>query len=315
MAGVWIFAENQEQSLELLNIGTDLAAQLETKLVSLLYYNHEMAQDHINHGADEVLLLPPLKGDQLLDAYIPTIISEAQKEEPDIFLLAGTIRGKEIAARIASGLETGLCSECIGLSLDQETGLVEMDRLVYGGAGVQKVVCSKRPQMATIPARTFEAVAEQGARQGQIRELLTPPQAPVKILERRPKDRKSQDIREARVVIGVGRGIEKQEDMVLAQQLAEVLGGEIGCTRPISEEMHWLSEDLCIGLSGISVKPELYIGVGISGQIQHVTGIRDAKVICAVNSDENAPIFEVADYGIVGNLYEVVPQLIKELKK
>lgn len=315
MAGVWIFAENQEQSLELLSIGSGLAEKLQTKLVSLLFFDHELAQNHINHGADEVLLLPPLQNGQPLDAYVPVIVAEARNADPDIFLIAANLRSKEIAAQIASILGTGLCSECFSLDLDREEKQLEMKRLVYGGAGVQKVVCLARPQMATIPPQTFAPAVSLGERKGEIRELALPAQSSAKILEIKPKERKTQDIREAKVVIGVGRGIEKEEDMSLVRELAELLGGELGCTRPISEEMHWLPEDVCIGLSGISVKPELYISVGISGQIQHVTGIRDAKVICAINSDENAPIFEVADYGIVGDLYKVIPQIIAELKK
>ena len=117
------------------------------------------------------------------------------------------------------------------------------------------------------------------------------------------------------MVVSVGRGIEKKEDLAIARELADVLDGEIGCTRPISEEMHWLPEELCIGLSGVQIKPDLYVGLGISGQIQHVTGIRNARVICAINKDENAPIFGVADFGIVGDLYSVVPKLVQELKK
>jgi type II secretory pathway pseudopilin PulG len=109
--------------------------------------------------------------------------------------------------------------------------------------------------------------------------------------------------------------VEKPEDLALAHQLADALGGEIGCTRPISEENHWLPEELCIGLSGVQVKPDLYLGLGVSGQIQHVTGIRNAKVIAAVNKDENAPIFGVADFGIVGDLYDAVPKLIEELRR
>ena len=107
----------------------------------------------------------------------------------------------------------------------------------------------------------------------------------------------------------------KRQDINIARQLADLVGGEIGCTRPISEELHWLPDDLCIGLSGVQVKPDLYIGLGVSGQIQHVTGIRSARVICAVNKDENAPIFQAADLGIVGDLYDVTPKLIEELLK
>jgi len=190
-----------------------------------------------------------------------------------------------------------------------------MERLAFGGAAVQKVICPTRPVMATIPLRAFEPATEKGERKGQLRELPPPPPSPVKVLERKPKEREAKEIAEASVVVCVGRGIEKEEDMALARELADVLGGEIGCTRPISEEMHWLPEELCIGLSGVHVKPELYIGLGVSGQVQHVTGIRDAKVICAINKDENAPIFDAADYGVTGNLYDVVPKLIEEFKK
>jgi electron transfer flavoprotein alpha subunit len=108
--------------------------------------------------------------------------------------------------------------------------------------------------------------------------------------------------------------VEKKEDIGLVKELADVLGGEVACSRPIAEELHWLPEEVYLGISGKKVKPDLYVGVGISGQIQHVTGIRDSKVIFAINRDENAPIFEAADYGIVGDLYQVVPKLVEELK-
>lgn len=315
MAGVWILAENRGQTLELLNIGRDLASKTGTKLAAFLWQDRELAPDYISHGADEVLLLPSLPEDQSLDAYIPVIAEEAQKEDPDIFLVAATMRGKEMAARIATRLNTGLCSDCIALNLNDESKILEMERLAFGGAAVQKVTCPTRPVMATIPLRTFEPATEQGGREGQLKEFPSPPPSPVKVLERKPKEREAKDIAEASVVVCVGRGIEKEEDMALARELADVLGGEIGCTRPISEEMHWLPEELCIGLSGVHVKPELYIGLGVSGQVQHVTGIRDAKVICAINKDKNAPIFDAADYGVIGDLYDVVPKLIEEFKK
>lgn len=314
MAGVWVLAENRRQTLELLNIGRVLASKLGTRLAAFLLHDREMAQEYIDCGADDVLFLPSLPEGQSLDAYIPVIAEEAQKQEPDIFLVAATLRGREIAARIASRLNTGLCSECISLTFDESGKNLEMERLMFGGAAVQKVTCKTRPQMATIPPRTFEPAAKQSGREGQIKELPVPPASALRVLEKKARTHEASDIREARVVVCAGRGIEKQEDMALVRELAEAVGGEIACTRPISEELHWLPENLCIGLSGINVKPDLYIGVGVSGQIQHVTGIRDARVICAINNDENAPIFGAADYGIVGDLYEVVPKLIKELK-
>ncbi len=153
------------------------------------------------------------------------------------------------------------------------------------------------------------------AGRAQIRELPSPPPSAVRIIEKKPKEKVAKDITEARVIVCAGRGFDKKEDLALARELADALGGELGATRPLTEEVHWLPEDLCIGLSGVQVKPELYVGLGVSGQVQHMTGVRGAKVVCAVNRDENAPIFPLCDFGIVGNLYDVVPKLIAELKK
>jgi electron transfer flavoprotein alpha subunit len=315
MAGIWIMSENRGQTLELLNIGHEIAAKMGTKVSTFLSQDREQAQDTIDRGAAEVLLLPHISSDQSIDAYIPLIVEEAKQGDPDLILLPATARGKDMAARIAARLDTGLCSSCIALSFDEGSKTLMMERLAYGGAAIQKVMCTTRPAMATIPPRTYEpAVAEDG-RQGRIRELPAPPPSVVKVLERKMKERVTKDITEARVLVCVGRGMEKNEDMELARQLADVLGGEIGCTRPIAEEFHWLPEERCIGLSGVQVKPDLYLGIGVSGQVQHLTGFRNATVIAAVNKDENAPIFKVADFGIVGDLYDVVPKLIVELKK
>jgi electron transfer flavoprotein alpha subunit len=315
MAGIWIISENRGQTLELLNIGREIAAKMGTRVSTLFSQDREQARDTIDRGADEVLLLPHLSSDQSIDAYIPIIVEEAKKGDPDCILLSATARGKDMAACIASRLDTGLCSSCIALNFDEENKTLVMERLAYGGAAVQKVMCTTRPAMATIPPRTYEPAVAKDGRQGQIRELPAPSASVVKVLERKVKERVTKDITEARVLVCVGRGMDKNEDMALARQLADALGGEIACTRPIAEEFHWLPEDLCIGLSGVTVKPDLYLGIGVSGQVQHLTGFRNAKVIAAVNKDENAPIFKVADFGIVGDLYDVVPKLIAEFKK
>jgi len=186
--------------------------------------------------------------------------------------------------------------------------------MLFGGLAVQTLLPVTRPQMATIPPRTFDPAAPQEGREGTIRELPAAPPSPVTVVSRTAKVRESVDITEAKIVVCVGRGVEKKEDVELVRELARVLGGEVGCSRPVAEELHWLPEEVYLGISGKKVKPDLYVGVGISGQIQHVTGIRDSKVIFAINKDENAPIFEAADYGIVGDLYKVVPKLIQELK-
>ncbi|MCX5852972.1 MAG: electron transfer flavoprotein subunit alpha/FixB family protein [Deltaproteobacteria bacterium] len=315
MAGVWIFAENHERILELLNIGRQLAMKMETRVCVLICHKPERSEEYIRRGADEVLVLPPLAANQPLDAYIPVIAEESKKADPDIILISATSRGKDLAARIAARLNAGLCSGCMALKFDEESKTLIMERLAYGGAAVQKVTCTTRPVMATIPPKIFEPALPEEGRQGQIRELPASSPSAVQVLEIKLKERGTKDITEAKVVVSVGRGIDKKEDLALSRQLAEALGGEIACTRPISGELHWLPEELCIGLSGVQVKPDLYLGIGVSGQVQHVTGIRNAKVIAAVNKDKNAPIFKVADFGIVGDLYDVVPKLIAELKK
>jgi electron transfer flavoprotein alpha subunit len=315
MAGIWIISENREQTLELLNIGRELSAKTGTRLSVFLGQDREHANDYIECGADEIFLLPSLAEDQSLDAYIPRIIAEAQQEDPDLMLIPATARGKDMAARIAARLDTGLCSSCMAITFDEDHASFVMERLAYGGAAVQKVVCSTRPAMATIPPRTYDPAAAVTGRQGQIINLPAHSPSTIKVLERKVKMRESKDITESRVLVCAGRGMEKKEDLTLARQLADVLHGEVACTRPIAEEYHWLPEELCIGLSGVQVKPDLYLGIGVSGQVQHLTGIRNAKVIAAVNKDENAPIFKAADFGIVGDLYDVVPKLIAELKK
>jgi electron transfer flavoprotein alpha subunit len=315
MAGVWIFAENKEQTMELLNAGRSLAGKMGVKLSVMIVKDRVTAQECIACGADEVMIVGLADGERSLDALVPVIAEEAKNGDPDLLMIAATAKGKELAARLAARLDTGLCSNCNFLDYNKDSGFVEMERLAYGGAVVQKVACDSRPAMVTIPPRLFDPAVADKAGEGAVREISIPGASQISITAVKAKEKQDLDITEAKVVVCVGRGFEKKEDMKLAEDLASLLGGGIGCTRPISDEMHWLPEDLCIGLSGVQIKPELYIGLGVSGQIQHVTGIRGARVICSVNKDENAPILGASDFGIVGDLYDIVPKLIQELEK
>jgi electron transfer flavoprotein alpha subunit len=315
MAGVWIVAETREQALELLGASRSLAPDMGAALTAIVRQEAGPPDEFIARGADEVLLLPALPPDQPFGAYLPAIEQEAKTGSPDLILFNATARGKEMAARLAARLNCGLCSSCTALSFDKGAGAVVMERLAYGGAAIQKLTSSTKPVIVTVPPRSFEPAQPLEGRQGKARELPAPPASAVRIIEKKPKEKVAKDITEARVIVCAGRGFDKKEDLGLARQLADALGGELGATRPLTEEVHWLPEDLCIGLSGVQVKPELYVGLGVSGQVQHMTGVRGAKVVCAVNRDENAPIFPLSDFGIVGNLYDVVPKLIAELKK
>jgi electron transfer flavoprotein alpha subunit len=315
MAGFWIIAETREQALELLGAGRSLAPDMGAVLTAVVRKEAGPPEDYIARGADEVLLLPVLPPEAPFGAHLPVIEQEAKAALPDLILFISSARGKEMAARLAARLGAGLCSGCTALAFDKGSGSIRMERLAYGGAAIQKLTPSAKPVVVTLPPRSFEPAQPMDSRQGKTRELPAPPPSAVRILERKPKEKVAKDITEARVIVCAGRGFDKKEDLALARELADALGGELGATRPLTEEMHWLPEDLCIGLSGVQVKPELYVGLGVSGQIQHMTGVRGAKVVCAVNRDENAPIFALSDYGIVGSLYEVVPKIIEELKK
>lgn len=314
MAGVWIMAEGLDSGRELINIGQTLAQDLKSTL-TVITWQADLSQELIAYGADEVLLLPALPEDEPRQAYIPVIVERARLDQPEIFLFTASLLGKELAARIAGQLGAGLGSECSGLRWIQEEAALEMERLFYGGAAIQTVRCRLAPRMATVSPRSFAPAERQEGSSGHVIELPSPPPSPVRVIERKSRTLAAGDITGARVVVCVGRGFEQEADLDLARQLAQALGGEIACTRPISQEMRWLPEDVCIGLSAKKVKPDLYIGLGISGQIQHLTGIRDARVIVAVNRDANAPIFGAADYGIAGDLYEVVPQLLNILRQ
>ncbi|MFA7464823.1 MAG: electron transfer flavoprotein subunit alpha/FixB family protein [Syntrophales bacterium] len=313
MAGIWVYADNPSLTLELLTAASSIAEGLKTGVAVILSHDRDRAQDYIDCGADEVFLLPPLSGDRSAGDYAPVIADAAREKKPDAILVAGTSGGKEIAARVAARLDTGLCGNCISMSVEGDS--LVMDRFLYGGAAVQKVAFMAKPALATIPPRAYEPSRPTPGRQGEVEELPAPPISGIKVAGRRGREKRTEDISEAQVVVCAGRGFEKKEDLAMAREIADLLGGSVGCTRPVSEELHWLPEELCIGLSGIEVKPALYLGIGVSGQIQHVTGIRDAKIVSAVNKDENAPIFAVADMGIVGDLYEVLPKLISALKK
>ena len=314
--GVWVFSENNELTLELLGEGKELAGKMQTQLTALLLgFNIQgQAQQFIQHGADKVLVVdnPQLK-DFRAEPYLSALTTLAKRYSPDIILTGSTRRGKELAARLATRLETGCVPDCAKLSLNEQGNLVA-ERIVYGGNATAKITFRTKPQIATIPPRTFEKPALSADRTGQVVPVEVQFEEPkTEIAEVKQIEASQVKIEEARIVICGGRGVEKKEDFKMLDELARLIGGQTGNTRPLAEDRKWFSE--WVGLSGHKVKPTLYIGCGVSGVIQHVAGIRDSQVIVAVNKDSEAPLCEVADYVVVGNLYEIVPALIEALKR
>lgn len=308
MAGVWVFSEDILLEKQLMGIGLTLAHKL-NKPLRALCFQQEDADGLIACGASEVGVLEG--ANPWFEGNAAAVAKLAIDEQPDVFLVGGTLRGKDFAAKVAALLNTGLVTDAIDVDCEAES--VVTQRMMYGGLAV----CTEEqsfPALVTIPPRTYEMPEEDASRTGQIAVVPVTVEDSVMVDAVCPISRDGADLTKADKVVCVGRGLKKQEDMELVRNLAAVFGAEIGCTRSIAEDYHWMPSESYIGLSGQKIKPQLYFAVGVSGQIQHIAGVRDSVTIVAIDSNENAPIFAAADYGIVGDLYQIVPELIESVK-
>jgi electron transfer flavoprotein alpha subunit len=239
---------------------------------------------------------------------IYTLVSSAAAS---VLLVGGTLRGKHVASYVAAKLNAGMTTDAKALRI--EGGKLLATRVLYAGLAV----CEEEvtlPAVATIRARTFLPPAAV-ANAGVIETAAVESDTRIMVQETTSTTTEGVDIAAASKLVAVGRGFRKKEDLHFAEDLGSVLKAELACTRGVAEDDHWLPIERYIGISGQTVKPELYLAVGLSGQVQHMVGCRESKVIVAVNNDERAPIFEAADYGIVGDLYEVLPLLTAALRK
>jgi electron transfer flavoprotein alpha subunit len=313
--GIWVFSEAYDLTLEMLGKGRELADKLQTELTGILIGSNlqDKANELIRYGADKVYLIDNQALERFqAEAYLGVLFNLVTTYRPEILLVGSTRNGKPLAARLATRLDTGCVPDCARLNVDENRRLIG-ERITYGGNAVAKVTFKSKPQVATVPARAFEKPAPQ-TRNGQVVKLSMKVDEPkTEVVERKPLEMSSVNVEEAEYLVCCGRGLEKKDDKVLLEELAKLLGGQVGCSRPLVEDRKWFTE--WIGLSGHKVKPKLYMACGISGVIQHVAGIRDSKIIVAINKDPEAPIFEIADYGVVGNLYEVLPALKDALKR
>ena len=266
----------------------------------------EMAADYCG----QVVLVPGQEG-RMAEEYVPAVEKIIREEDPVLVLMASTRRGKCAAGRLAVRLEAGAVTEVKAVEpvSDHE---VLLKKMVYGGAAVASLKPAGGLSIALVNAGSFEA--EKLPRPGAVRE------AAVCLEERRmvcteiqPKTEERVNLNGAKRIIGVGRGIGAQEKIALVEALAQTLGAELACSRPIAEGEKWMPKNRYLGVSGVVVKPEVYVACGISGQVQHMVGVNEARVIIAVNKDKNAPIFKHCDYGIVGDLNKVVPALTQLL--
>lgn len=307
MAGIWIYSEDGAAALQLLTAGQNLAHKLNEKITAITV-NREQAADLTACGADKVIVLAGQT--DWVENYAQPIAAALHEENPKVVLIGGTLRGKDVAAKLAAQLQCGLVNSAF--HIDAQAGSIETKRMIYGGLAV----CTEELSdgcIVTIEPRTYEKATADPAEGGEVVVQDVSLASEIHVDSVEPIVRQGADITAAKTVICVGRGLSSQDDMKLAEDLAQKTAGVIGCTRSIAEDYHWLPAEAYIGLSGQKVKPDLYLAFGVSGQIQHVAGIRDAKIIAAIDKNENAPIFAAADYGIVGDLYEIVPALIEKL--
>ncbi|MFC2033914.1 FAD-binding protein [Chloroflexota bacterium] len=322
--GIWIFAEQRDGKLknvnyELLSKGRELANTLNTELCAVCFgHNINDTEQLITHGADKIYLIDdPFLANNQEDLYTQELVKLVKEYKPEIILAGATSLGRSLIPRVAAILGTGLTADCTELGIDTEKRLLLQTRPAFGGNIMATIICQiKRPQMATVRPRVFKKNTPDNNRKGQTikvdfnKESIT---SKTKILNFVEDLSEKVKIEDADIIISGGRGLEKAENFQLLKELADVMGAAVASSRPPVDD-GWIPYPHQVGQTGKTVRPKLYIACGISGAVQHLAGMQTSETIVAINSDPEAPIFEVSTYGIVGDLFGVIPILINKLK-
>ena len=314
---VLVFSDDKNLSLELLNKGSELAKELGKNVTAVIIGKSDdaLAKEYISHGADKVFIAE-MDIDSFKAEEYTGILEKVLKETGDEIVLVGSNKnGKDIASRLAGRLDAGCVIDCTNLYLKDKKLTVE--RVVYSGNAIAVEQFNSKPSIVTIPSKVFDPLLKDDKRTGDIvKKKFDVEKSASKVLKVQEMQTGDVNVEDAEIIVSCGRGFKSKDDIRLVSELAEVLKGKtVGCSRPIAADLKWLSEDHWIGLSGHKVKPKLYVAVGISGQIQHIAGMRDSSIIVAINKDPEALIFKSADYGIVGDLYEILPKLTNMVKE
>ncbi len=315
MAEILVFCEKDDVAFELVSKGKEFKDALGMNLAAALLGKGAAgkADEYFAYGADKVYVSEDAAlADFTAEVYAEALYQIAQKNGTEVLLVGSTKRGKELAPRVAQKLGAGCITDANDVRV--EDGKLVADRYALGGNTVSSETIKTPQKVIAVMPKTFELGAKE-AKQGEVVDVALDLKEPrTRILERREKAGETVNLEEAEAIVCIGRGLEKKEDLGIVEELAKTLGAELGCTKSLCTDWEWLSEERLVGLSGKKVSPRLCVSVGISGQIQYTVGIRGARITVAINKDENAPIFAMSDYGIVGDLYEVVPKLTEKLK-
>ena len=324
--GVWVFAEQkkgkiQSVTYELLAAGRNLADQRGVKLAAVLIGNNIESEttELITRGADIVYLAeaPPLA--EFLDEPYSRILSRLIGEhKPEIVLTGATSIGRSLIPRVAAEIYTGLTADCTGLAIDDQRGLLLQTRPAFGGNIMATIICEDyRPQMATVRHKVMKEAVPDQSRSGEIIRIEVEPEelkSRTRFLKSVEELEYAVNIAEADIIVSGGRGMKGPENYALLKDLAKLLNGAVGASRA-AVDAGWIPYSHQVGQTGKTVQPKVYIACGISGAIQHLVGMQSSETIIAVNKDPDASIFNVATYGIVGDLFEIIPVLIRKLKE
>lgn len=322
--GVWVFAEQREGkllnvSIELIGEGRKIADELDTELTAILLGKdvEDLAKQLIKYGADNVLYgESELLQIYTTDGYTKVICDLIKERKPEIMLIGATNIGRDLGPRISARIHTGLTADCTRLEVDKENRRLLQTRPAFGGNLMATIICpNHRPQMSTVRPGVMEKAKYDESRLGNIEKFvpnLREEDIKAKVLEVVKEAKAQVKLEEANIIVSGGRGLGNPEGFKLIEQLAEKLGAVVGASRA-TVDAGWIDQSHQVGQTGKTVRPTLYIACGISGAIQHLAGMQESEVIVAINKDKNAPIFKIADYGVVGDVYEVLPELIEAL--
>ncbi len=323
---VWILAEQhdgkiQPISFELLTRGKALAEKRGSRLNAMIFGDNieeSGLRELIARGADRVVAMEaPELAYFLVEPYAACMTRLIRQYHPEIIIAGATSTGRTLMPYVAMNVHAGLTADCTGLDIEAGTGLLLQTRPAIGGNIMATIKCPDcRPQMATVRPKSTRPAQPEAGREGEIIRLAAPPELLKSRISRTGfvPDEEKFNLQDAEIVVTVGRGIKKAENIYLVRELADALGAALGATRDVVDR-GWLSYPHQIGLSGKTVSPKLYIAVGLSGSIQHMAGMQTAERIVAINKDPEAQIFKIADFGIAGNLFDILPKLTERIRK
>ncbi|WAW15338.1 electron transfer flavoprotein subunit alpha/FixB family protein [Peptostreptococcus equinus] len=310
----------QKVGIELIGIASKLAADLDQKVVAVVL--GDKIKDHapmlISHGAERVICIEdPMLAVYATEPYTKAINALIEDKKPNIVLFGATSIGRDLAPRVSARVHTGLTADCTKLEIDEESKLLLMTRPAFGGNIMATIVCKEfRPQMATVRPGVMQALPKDSSRTGEIENFIvdfTPEDMNIKIREVVKSAHNAVDITESKVLISGGKGIGSPEYFDVLKELADELGGLVTSSRA-NVDAGWIGRERQVGQTGKTVRPDLYMACGISGAIQHLAGMEDSEYIIAINKDAHAPIFGVADLGIVGDVKQIMPILIEKVR-